>query len=68
MPTETRDILELMRAHTLRDEREMKGLSSEDREIVLRDLLWLAADEIERLRGRTPKKASSRIQTKPLQE
>jgi hypothetical protein len=56
MPTETRDILELMRAHTLRDEREMKGLSSEDREIVLRDLLWLAADEIERLRGRTAKK------------
>jgi hypothetical protein len=56
MPTETRDILELMRAHTLRDERERKGLSSEDREIVLRDLLWLSADEIERLRGRTAKK------------
>lgn len=51
MPTETRDILELLRAHTLRDEQEMSCLSPEDREIVLRDLLWLAADEIERLRG-----------------
>lgn len=51
MPTDTRDILELLRAHVLRGEQEMTGLSDADREIVCRALLWLAAAEIERLRA-----------------
>jgi hypothetical protein len=51
MPRDTRDILELLRAHVLRGEQEMMGLSDADREIVYRALLWLAATEIERLRA-----------------
>jgi len=51
MPTEVRDILDMLRAHAVGGEQEMMGLSAADREIVLRDLLWLAAEEIECLRG-----------------
>lgn len=49
MPTELEDIVARLRNQVLRGDQ--TGLSPADQEIVSRDLMWLAADEIERLRA-----------------
>ena len=48
---EPKDIVAALRGHALVGHQEAVRLSPADQEVVHRDLMWLAADEIERPRG-----------------